>query len=99
MNDVKEQRLGVSIFLMFLFLAAGFGVFWIAEDAYKSGVVYMIGGRDGITKLYRENSPETFWVGVGVYALAGLGCVLGSLFQLAHAIRKLRVPRLRSSRR
>lgn len=99
MKGVKEQRLGVSVFYILLFLAGGLCMFWIAAEAYKSGVARIIGGRDGITKLYKENSPESYWVCVSIYVLAGLGCMGGTFQQLGHIIRKLRLPRLHSNRR
>jgi hypothetical protein len=91
MKGTKEQPTGVSIFLAMVFLAGAISVFKIATAASKTGVVEMVGGGSGPTTLHRANTPEVFWMCVAIYALAGLGCLGGFVYQARNAIRKLRV--------
>jgi hypothetical protein len=91
MKGTKEQSAGATIFLATIFLAGAISVFKIAAAASKSGVVEMVGGGSGPTLLYRANTPETFWMCVAIYALAGLGCMGGFVYQARKAVRKLRV--------
>jgi hypothetical protein len=91
MKGTKDQPLGVSIFLATLFLTGAVCVFWTAATASETGVVDMIGGRNGPSSVNRANSPEIFWMCVSIYALSGLGCLGGVVYQVRNLIRKLKM--------
>lgn len=91
MKGTKEQPASVSIFLAMVFLTGAICVFWIAEEASKTGVVEMIGGRSGSAMIRRANSPQVFRMCVAIYALAGVGCLGGLGYQVRNALRKLKI--------
>jgi len=91
MKVTREQPTGVTILLAVIFLTGAISVFKIAATASKTGVVEMVGGGSGQTLLYRTRTPQVFWMCVAIYALAGLGCLGGFVYQARKAVRKLRV--------
>ena len=91
MKGTKEQSTGVTIFLAMIFLTGAISVFKIAATASKTGVVEMICGGNGQTLLYRARTPQIFWMCVAIYALAGVGCLGGFVYQARNALRKSKV--------
>jgi len=59
-----------------MIVLAGIALLWFGKSALDDGVVRVKGGH----LIYKEDSPNSYWLFVGTYFFVGIGGILFAIF-------------------